>query len=464
MAVDSDNDRKHRTRSGAGRSGRVSGLLRGLRHPVIFHTIVWGTLYIMIACAMHLLDPAGFPLGPLASGGALFGLSILGGIATASRLVEGRWSLARWRFWFVVFCTIPWIVGCAVWAVGAPRYSLFGLLLTQVGVIMGFGVYRVPTLMAFGLLFVVAAFTLNLIWQTHDWALLPLIATGFVFISFFYLIGLQSQYWMEREAERGALLRGSRKDKRTIHTEREKSERLLLNILPADVARELKEHGRTRPQRYESASVLFTDFEGFTQIAAELSPEELIGELDRCFSYFDQVSERYGLEKLKTIGDSFMCAGGIPVTNRTHAVDCVLAALEIQAFMNRMKEIKAEQGLPYWELRLGIHSGPLVAGVIGEKKFAYDVWGDTVNTASRLESGGVAGRVNVSSETHALVRDFFECEYRGRVPAKHKGEVDMYFVNGVLPDLRSRDEDGVPTTEFHTKYRRLAGNPEAGAS
>ena len=168
------------------------------------------------------------------------------------------------------------------------------------------------------------------------------------------------------------------------------------------------------------------------------------------------MSERYGLEKLKTIGDSFMCAGGIPVPNRTHAVDCTRAALEIQAFMNRMKEIKAQQGLPYWELRLGIHSGPLVAGVIGEKKFAYDVWGDTVNTASRLESTGVAGRVNVSKSTYELLRDFFECEYRGRLAAKHKGAVDMYSVNGILPGLCSSDGNAVPNPAFREHYRRLA--------
>lgn len=140
---------------------------------------------------------------------------------------------------------------------------------------------------------------------------------------------------------------------------------------------------------------MFTDFVGFTRISEQLSPEEVVDELDKCFSYFDQVTEKYGLEKLKTIGDSFMCAGGLPTPNDTHAIDCCLAALEIQAFMNQMKEIKHQQGFDYWELRLGMNTGPLVAGVVGHKKFAYDVWGDTVNTASRLESSGVPGKINI---------------------------------------------------------------------
>lgn len=150
------------------------------------------------------------------------------------------------------------------------------------------------------------------------------------------------------------------------------SEKLLLNILPREVAHELKTEGTSKLRHYPSATVCFTDFEGFTKITESLESAELVAELDRCFSYFDSLMDRYNLEKLKTIGDSYMFAGGIPNSNSTHAVDCVMAALEIQAFMNQMKEIKNSQGLPYWQLRLGIHSGDLVAGVIGEKKFAYD--------------------------------------------------------------------------------------------
>ena len=148
-----------------------------------------------------------------------------------------------------------------------------------------------------------------------------------------------------------------------------------------------------------------------------------------------------------------MCAGGIPKKNRTHAIDAVLAALEIQNFMNQMKEIKEIIGLPYWELRLGIHTGSLVAGVIGEKKFAYDVWGDTVNTASRMESSGTPGRINISGATYEIVKDFFICEYRGRVNAKNKGEVDMYYVLGIKEEMVS--DSNVPNGLFWEQYGRI---------
>ncbi|HNO24953.1 MAG TPA: adenylate/guanylate cyclase domain-containing protein [Leptospiraceae bacterium] len=237
-------------------------------------------------------------------------------------------------------------------------------------------------------------------------------------------------------------------------TERQKSEKLLLNILPKDVASELKEKGFAEPVLFESVSVMFTDFKGFTTIAENLTPNELVKDLDACFVQFDKISERFNLEKLKTIGDSYMCAGGIPKKNKTHAVDCVLAALEIQDFMNMMKKLKEEKGFPYWELRLGIHSGPLVAGVIGERKFAYDVWGDTVNTASRMESSGTPGKINISGNTYKLVKDFFDCEYRGKVSAKNKGEVEMYYVNRIHPEF-SKDEEGrIPNGQFWEMYGR----------
>ncbi len=245
----------------------------------------------------------------------------------------------------------------------------------------------------------------------------------------------------------------SAEDRLTL--EHAQSEKLLLNILPAEVAKELKQNGVSRPRHFASATVCFTDFQGFTRIAESLSPGELVDELDRCFSYFDSLMERHNLEKLKTIGDSYMFAGGIPNANRTHAIDCVMAALEIQAFMNQMKEIKSSSGLPYWELRLGIHTGDIVAGVIGEKKFAYDVWSDTVNTASRCESSGVAGKINISGATYEVVKDFFACEYRGAVPAKHKGNIEMYFVHGLLPELQRANQPRTPNAEFDKRYAAL---------
>lgn len=237
--------------------------------------------------------------------------------------------------------------------------------------------------------------------------------------------------------------------------EYERSENLLLNILPQEVADELKLQGVSKPRHFESTTVCFTDFKGFTNIAEQLTPEELVEELGRCFSYFDSLMDRHNLEKLKTIGDSYMFAGGIPTPNQTHAVDCVLAALEIQVFMSQVKEEKSRQGAAYWELRLGVHSGDLVAGVIGDKKFAYDVWSDTVNTASKCESSGVVGKVNISRATYELVKEFFQCEYRGRVPAKNKGEIDMYFVHGLLLELRQDPLANAPNAEFAKRYAAL---------
>lgn len=222
---------------------------------------------------------------------------------------------------------------------------------------------------------------------------------------------------------------------KNLNQERAKSDSLLLNILPATVAEELKEKDSVRPRHYENASVLFTDFVGFTQIAEGMTPEELIAELDACFSGFDAIARKHKLEKIKTIGDSYMAVAGVPSPNRTHAVDSVFAALEIERFMTELAERKKTQNKPCWQLRLGIHTGPLVAGVIGREKFAYDVWGDTVNTASRLESSGVAGRINISEATYEQVKDAFVCEYRGKISAKHKGEIDMYFVNNVKLEL-----------------------------
>ncbi len=217
-----------------------------------------------------------------------------------------------------------------------------------------------------------------------------------------------------------------------IEIEQRKSDELLLNILPRETALELKEKGIATPKSYEMVSVLFTDFKGFTNIASLLRPEDVVKELDYCFQSFDEIIARHGLEKIKTIGDAYMCAGGIPVANQSNPHDAVRAGLEIQDFMNRLREEKIARGEPTWEIRLGINSGPIVAGVIGKIKFAYDIWGDTVNVASRMESSGEVGKVNISGFTYELVKDHFECVYRGKIPAKNKGDVDMYFVQKAL--------------------------------
>lgn len=244
-------------------------------------------------------------------------------------------------------------------------------------------------------------------------------------------------------------------NKQTIVQEREKSEKLLLNILPEEVAVELKNHGISTPRFHESCSVLFTDFVGFTQIAESLSPQELVLELDRCFSYFDQVARHHNLEKLKTIGDAYMAATGIPNPNPTHAIDIALAALEIRDFMSAMRGIKTDQGLPYWELRIGIHSGSLVAGVVGESKFAYDVWGDTVNLASRMESSGESGQINISRATYEQIKYFFDCEYRGKIKAKRKGEIDMYFLKGLKGSMSVDGDHKTPSPKMLKIYHMI---------
>ncbi|MEE4256221.1 MAG: adenylate/guanylate cyclase domain-containing protein [Bacteroidales bacterium] len=215
-----------------------------------------------------------------------------------------------------------------------------------------------------------------------------------------------------------------------IQDEKEKSDSLLRNILPEETAEELKEKGSSQARRFEMVSVLFTDFKGFTGMAEVLSPNELVAEIDHCFKAFDNIISNYDIEKIKTIGDAYMCAGGLPVANKTNPEDIVSAALNIRDFMLTLKESREKKGLPYFEIRIGVHTGPVVAGIVGIKKFQYDIWGDTVNIASRMESSGETGEVNISGDTYSLVKDKFECVHRGKIEAKNKGPVDMYFVKG----------------------------------
>lgn len=213
-----------------------------------------------------------------------------------------------------------------------------------------------------------------------------------------------------------------------ISKEKKRSDELLLNILPEETAEELKATGTAKTKSFDMVSVLFTDFKNFTQASEKLTPEELVKEINHCYSEFDKIVTKHGIEKIKTIGDAYMCAGGLPVANTTHPVDVVKAGLEMQQFIAQNKKERTEKDLPFFELRLGIHTGPVVAGIVGIKKFAYDIWGDTVNTASRMESSGEIGKVNISGATYELVKDKFTCNYRGKIKAKNKGEIDMYFV------------------------------------
>ena len=215
-----------------------------------------------------------------------------------------------------------------------------------------------------------------------------------------------------------------------ISKERKRSDELLLNILPEEVAEELKAKGHADAKHFDQVTILFTDFKGFTEASETLSPQELVEELNTCFKAFDGIITARGIEKIKTIGDAYMCAGGLPVPASSTPADVVHAALEMQAFMIARKKERDAEHKPAFEMRVGIHTGPVVAGIVGVKKFQYDIWGDTVNTASRMESSGEVGQVNISESTHALVKNDrkFSFTSRGKVQAKGKGEMEMYFV------------------------------------
>ncbi|MEJ2593764.1 MAG: adenylate/guanylate cyclase domain-containing protein [bacterium] len=215
---------------------------------------------------------------------------------------------------------------------------------------------------------------------------------------------------------------------RLLDRQKAQIESLLLNILPAKVAEELQLKGKATPRNYKSVTVLFTDFKSFTRIAEGLTPGELVTELNTFFEAFDSIVEKYKLEKIKTIGDAYMCAGGLPTETSDHCLQTVKVGLEMQEVMKSINEERKKNGLIPWELRVGIHTGPVVAGVVGKKKYAYDIWGSTVNIASRMESNGEPGKVNISAASYAMIRDHYQCHYRGKIEAKNVGEVDMYFV------------------------------------
>ncbi len=213
-----------------------------------------------------------------------------------------------------------------------------------------------------------------------------------------------------------------------IQDEKEKSDELLLNILPEETAQELKTYGSSKARSFEMVTVMFTDFKGFTRMAEVLSPDELVAEIDHCFKAFDNIISKYNIEKIKTIGDAYMCAGGLPLANKTNPEDVVRAALEIRDFMLSLKANREERNKNAFEIRIGVHTGPVVAGIVGVKKFQYDIWGDTVNIAARMESSGEEGKVNISETTYQHIKNTFDCTPRGKIQAKNKGEIEMYFV------------------------------------
>ena len=228
-----------------------------------------------------------------------------------------------------------------------------------------------------------------------------------------------------------------KKTNKIIEKEKNRSEKLLLNILPEETALELKENGKVAAKKFESVTVMFTDFKGFTRYSESLSPEELVQAVDYFFSKFDAVMDKYDLEKIKTIGDAYMCAGGLPFPTDDHHLKMVQAGFEIAQIMEDAKK-NTTGGIMNIDVRIGINTGPVVAGVVGTRKFAYDIWGDAVNVASRMESMSEPGKINVSKSTYLLIRDTYDCEHRGQIHVKNKGMMDMYFVHGLKEELSSK--------------------------
>ena len=239
-----------------------------------------------------------------------------------------------------------------------------------------------------------------------------------IFLVFLLALGLYRRYHFIKQTNR------------IIQKEKNRSDRLLHNILPEETALELKENGKVQAKKFDSVTVLFTDFKGFTEYAKNLSPEELVSSVDYYFSKFDEIMEKYGMEKIKTIGDAYMAVGGLPFQTNDHAYKMLLAAFEIAQFIEESKQNKKDD-ITHFDIRIGINTGPVVAGVVGIHKFAYDIWGDTVNVASRMETLSNPGRINISENTYELVKDVFQCKYRGEIEVKNRGMMKMYFVNGI---------------------------------
>lgn len=217
-----------------------------------------------------------------------------------------------------------------------------------------------------------------------------------------------------------------------IALEKKRSDDLLLNILPQEVAEELKAKGKSEPKFFEKATVMFTDFKDFTRISEMITPKQLVEDIDFIFREFDAITERHNLEKIKTIGDAYLCVSGLPDATSHSPMNMVKAAMEIHEFISNLIKEKQNDKQPYFDIRIGIHTGPIVAGIVGNKKFAFDIWGDTVNTAARMEQNCVAGKINVSGNTFEEIKDQVEYEYRGKVEAKNKGQIDMYYINRII--------------------------------
>ena len=274
-----------------------------------------------------------------------------------------------------------------------------------------------------------------IIQSNNNWWNRPPVRMSILFL--FPIGGLSLIFWKNRVKEINQVMIEEevlsrtakiRAEKDVLKKEHELSEEILNNILPAETAEELKKYGQANTRRYESATVLFCDFKGFTKISEQLSPEELVMNLGNIFENFDRIIEKRQLEKIKTVGDCYICAGGLKIQDMNQAVEVVYAALEMIAFLEEFNRQQSTNSQPLFEGRIGINTGPVVAGIVGLKKYAYDIWGDTVNIAARMEQASHIGKINISGSTFDLVKHEFVCDHRGKIAAKGKGAVDMYFI------------------------------------
>ena len=240
-----------------------------------------------------------------------------------------------------------------------------------------------------------------------------------------------------------------------VKTSLQKTQELLYRVFPRQIADELANAGQSQPRHFNAVTVLFTDFVGFTRVAETMEPQRLINGLEEYFRRFDALTARCQMEKLKTIGDAYVAAGGVPTANATHPLDAALLAMAIRECVTDAAREWEGTGAPTFAIRIGLHTGPLVAGVIGEQRFTYDLWGDTVNTASRMESGGEPGRINISAATHKLVEPFFECTPRGSVAVKNRTAVEMYFLERLRPEFSADPAGLTPNGRFDEAREQL---------
>ena len=247
-----------------------------------------------------------------------------------------------------------------------------------------------------------------------------------------------------------------------VKTSLQKTQELLYRVFPRQIADELANAGQSQPRHFNAVTVLFTDFVGFTRVAETMEPQRLINGLEEYFRRFDALTARCQMEKLKTIGDAYVAAGGVPTANATHPLDAALLAMAIRECVTDAAREWEGTGAPTFAIRIGLHTGPLVAGVIGEQRFTYDLWGDTVNTASRMESGGEPGRINISAATHKLVEPFFECTPRGSIAVKNRTAVEMYFLERLRPEFSADPAGLTPNGRFdeaREQLRNAAASP-----